>query len=210
MTIFLFMILYCTNIKKNVLTKEQLESGWTSNNLSSLDWSFYLLYLSFLLSLFNFLFLFVIVRLKHSLLMLRNVKLIGRRQRSHQQQNNNSNRNDINFNLMTDGEIIFSHNSSLTNLNELLPPFGATTAVASSSMSIIEMSKKAVDESSIIVNGHCCLERMRIMNTPTLSTNNEIITSLNNREMSESSVNKTASNLRRSSSRFRKLIDFIY
>ncbi len=53
-------------IKKNVLTKEQLESGWTSTDRAKLGWSFYLLLISLMLIITNILLINAIVRIKHS------------------------------------------------------------------------------------------------------------------------------------------------
>lgn len=53
-------------INKNLLTKEELESGWTSTNRAKLGWSYYILFVSVLLIFVNIAVTYFTVRLKRS------------------------------------------------------------------------------------------------------------------------------------------------
>lgn len=66
MAIILFAIEYLAFIRKNVLTKDELESGWSSLNRASLFWSYYILILSLVLICLNILVIFLITRFRRS------------------------------------------------------------------------------------------------------------------------------------------------
>ncbi len=117
LSILMFTLLFYLNIRNNVLTKDQLESGWTSANRAHLSWSFYVLSASFVLTLLNFFLIYLIVKLKHSLIRMNNKKFISGALHRHY---------ETNFNLMPDGDITFATNS-LVSLND------ASAAAAASS-----------------------------------------------------------------------------
>jgi hypothetical protein len=70
--VVLFAVEFHSYIQKNVLTKEEQESGWISTNRAELSWSFYILIASFCFIVLNFLFIYLVVRLKRSLMDLKN------------------------------------------------------------------------------------------------------------------------------------------
>lgn len=53
-------------INKNVLTKEEIESGWTSTNRARLAWSYYILFISLSLIFINIGLTYTTVRLRRS------------------------------------------------------------------------------------------------------------------------------------------------
>jgi hypothetical protein len=78
----MFSLQYNLFIKENVLTKDELESGWISTNRSQLNWSYYLLVISFIFIFINMILIFTTVKLKNSLNELKNmyetnINLIG-------------------------------------------------------------------------------------------------------------------------------------
>lgn len=60
-------------IKKNVLTKDEIESGWISTNRAQLSWSFYILIISIVLILVNIALIYVTVRIKRSFIDIKNI-----------------------------------------------------------------------------------------------------------------------------------------
>ena len=68
LAIVLFALEYNIFIRKNVLTKEELESGWISLNRTQLYWSYYILIVSLILVCVNILIIYSITRFKRSTL----------------------------------------------------------------------------------------------------------------------------------------------
>lgn len=66
LALIIFTVEFHLFIKKNVLTKEELEAGWVSTNRAQLSWSFYLLLISVFLIIINIAFINCVVRLKRS------------------------------------------------------------------------------------------------------------------------------------------------
>jgi hypothetical protein len=65
-SLLLFTLEFHLFIKKNILTKDELEAGWTSENRSHLSWSFYILLASVALLIVNSGLIYCTVRLKRS------------------------------------------------------------------------------------------------------------------------------------------------
>jgi hypothetical protein len=72
LAVVLFTLEFYLFINKNVLTKEEIESGWISTNRARLGWSFYILFLSIILILVNIGLIYSTVRLKRSFIDLKN------------------------------------------------------------------------------------------------------------------------------------------
>ena len=66
MSLLLFTLEFHLFIKKNILTKDEIEAGWTSTNRAHLSWSFYMLLVSVFLILVNIALIYGTVRLKRS------------------------------------------------------------------------------------------------------------------------------------------------
>jgi hypothetical protein len=72
LAIVLFSLEFHMYIQKNVLTKDEQESGWVSTNRADLSWSFYILITSACLITLNFALIYAVVRLKRSFMQLKN------------------------------------------------------------------------------------------------------------------------------------------
>ena len=70
--LLLFTIEFNIFIKKNILTKDEIEAGWVSKDRASLCWSFYILLGSLFLLLVNIFLIYLTVRLKRSFMDLKN------------------------------------------------------------------------------------------------------------------------------------------
>ncbi len=72
LSLLLFTLEFNLFIKKNILTKDELDSGWTSTNRAYLSWSFYILFVSVFLIVVNTVLIYCTVRLKRSFVDLKN------------------------------------------------------------------------------------------------------------------------------------------
>lgn len=72
LAIILFALEYHVYIKHNVLTKDELESGWVSNKRAQLGWSYYLLISSLLFITLNICAIYVIASFKKTSINLNN------------------------------------------------------------------------------------------------------------------------------------------
>ena len=72
LTIVVYAFEFHVFIQKNVLTKDELESGWISTNRAELSWSFFILIASSVLVSFNLALVYATVRLKRSSFDLKN------------------------------------------------------------------------------------------------------------------------------------------
>jgi len=72
LSLLLFTLEFHLFIKKNILTKDEIESGWVSTNRAYLSWSFYILLASIFLILVNIALIYCTVRLKRSFVDLKN------------------------------------------------------------------------------------------------------------------------------------------
>ena len=75
--LLLFTVEYHLYIKKNVLTKDELESGWLSTHRSHLSWSFYLLCISLGLIALNILLVYASAKIKNSTSLELNATLVA-------------------------------------------------------------------------------------------------------------------------------------
>ena len=57
-----WLIQYQTKLKQNVLTQEEINDGWTSDNRTELGYSYYLVAFSTCLFIFNIFIIFVAIR----------------------------------------------------------------------------------------------------------------------------------------------------
>ena len=75
--LLLFTVEYHLYIKKNVLTKDELESGWLSAHRSHLSWSFYLLCISLGLIALNILIVYATAKIKNTTSLELNATLVA-------------------------------------------------------------------------------------------------------------------------------------
>lgn len=72
LSLLLFAFQFNYYIQNNILTQEELDNGWISTNLAELSFSFYILFIPFILILLNVALISAAIRLKRSFVDLKN------------------------------------------------------------------------------------------------------------------------------------------